>query len=69
MYLQTGDIIAASIAILGALIVMGLAIKENISLNSENSWLRKRNKELKKQLDNLAPLPWSVIKSDKKSVN
>jgi hypothetical protein len=69
MYLGTGDIIATIIALLGALTVMGLAIKQNISLNSENAWLRKRNKELKKQLDSLAPLPWSVIKSDKKAVN
>jgi hypothetical protein len=69
MYLGTGDIIATIIALLGALTVMGLAIKQNISLNSENAWLRRRNKELKKQLDNLAPLPWSVIKSNKESVN
>jgi uncharacterized membrane-anchored protein len=69
MYLGTGDIIATIIALLGALTVLGYAIKENISLNSENSWLRKRNKELKKQLDSLAPLPWSVIKSDKEVAN
>jgi hypothetical protein len=31
MYLGTGDIIATIIALLGALTVMGLAIKENIS--------------------------------------
>ena len=69
MYLGTGDIIATIIALLGALTVMGLAIKQNISLNSENAWLRKRNKELKKQLDDLAPLPWSAIKPSKESVN
>ena len=69
MYLGTGDIIATLIAIVGALTVMGLAIKQNISLNSENAWLRNRNKQLKKQLDDLAPLPWSVIKPIKKSVN
>ena len=50
MYLGTGDIIATLIAIVGALTVMGLAIKQNISLNSENAWLRKRNQELKKQV-------------------
>jgi len=69
MYLGTGDIIATLIAIVGALTVMGLAIKQNISLNSENAWLRNRNKQLKKQLDDLAPLPWSVIKPNKESVN
>ena len=68
MYLGTGDIIATLIAIVGALTVMGLAIKQNISLNSENTWLRKRNKELKKQIDSLAPLPWSVVKPSKESV-
>jgi hypothetical protein len=69
MYLGTGDIIATLIAIMGALTVMGLAIKQNISLNSENTWLRNRNKQLKKQLDDLAPLPWSTLKSNKESVN
>jgi hypothetical protein len=69
MYLGTGDIIATLIAIVGALTVMGLAIKQNISLNSENTWLRNRNKQLKKQLDDLAPLPWSTLKSNKESVN
>lgn len=48
MYLGTGDIIATIIALLGALTVMGLAIKQNIALNGENAWLRKRNQELKK---------------------
>jgi hypothetical protein len=69
MYLGTGDIIATLIAIVGALTVMGLAIKQNISLNSENTWLRNRNKQLKKQLDDLAPLPWSTLKSNEESVN
>ena len=68
MYLGTGDIIATIIALLGALTVMGLAIKQNISLNGENAWLRTRNKQLKKQIDDLAPLPWSVVKPSKESV-
>jgi uncharacterized protein YxeA len=50
MYLGTGDIIATIIALLSALTVMGLAIKENIRLNSENAWLRTRNSQLKKKL-------------------
>ena len=68
MYLGTGDIIATIIALLGALTVMGLAIKQNIALNGENAWLRTRNKQLKKQIDDLAPLPWSVVKPSKESV-
>jgi hypothetical protein len=48
MYLGTGDIIATIIALFGALTVMGLSIKENIRLNSENAWLRNRNSQLKK---------------------
>ena len=60
MYLGTGDIIAISIALFSALIALGLAIKENIRLNSENSWLRNRNRQLKQQLDNSAPLPWKA---------
>jgi uncharacterized protein YxeA len=51
MYLGTGDIIATIIALLGALIVMGLAIKENIRLNGENAWLRQRVRQLNKQVE------------------
>ena len=68
MYLGTGDIIAILIAIVSALTVMGAAIKLNMEINKENAWLRKRNKELKKQIDSLAPLPWSVVKPSKESV-
>lgn len=60
MYLATTEIIGIIIALLGALTVMGLAIKENIRLNSENAWLRNRNKQLKQQLENSAPLPWKA---------
>ena len=60
MYLGTGDIIAISIALLSALIALGLAIKENIRLNSENAWLRNRNRQLKQELSNSAPLPWKA---------
>jgi hypothetical protein len=51
MYLGTGDIIATIIALLGALTVMGLAIKQNISLNGENAWLRQRVRQLNKQVE------------------
>jgi len=51
MYLGTGDIIATIIALLGALTVMGLAIKENIKLNGENAWLRQRVRQLNKQVE------------------
>ena len=45
--LDTGTIIATIIALGSALLVMGLAIKENIRLNDENAWLRQRNQQLK----------------------
>jgi hypothetical protein len=51
MYLTTGDIIATIIALLGALTVVGLAIKENIRLNGENAWLRHRNRQLNKVVE------------------
>jgi hypothetical protein len=51
MYLGTGDIIATIIALLGALTVIGLAIKENIKLNGENAWLRQRVRQLNKQVE------------------
>jgi len=51
MYLGTGDIIATIIALLSALTVLGLAIKENIKLNSENAWLRHRVRQLNKQVE------------------
>jgi uncharacterized protein YxeA len=51
MYLGTGDIIATIIALLGALTVMGLAIKENIALNGQNAYLRQRVRQLNKQVE------------------
>jgi len=51
MYLGTGDIIATIIALLGALTVMGLAIKENIKLNGQNAYLRQRVRQLNKQVE------------------
>ena len=51
MYLGTGDIIATIIALLGALTVLGLAIKENIRLNGENAWLRQRVRQLNKVVE------------------
>jgi len=51
MYLGTGDIIATIIALLGALTVMGLAIKQNISLNGQNAYLRQRVRQLNKQVE------------------
>ena len=51
MYLGTGDIIATIIALLGALTVLGLSIKENIRLNGENAWLRQRVRQLNKVVE------------------
>jgi hypothetical protein len=51
MYLGTGDIIALLIALLSALIVLGLSIKEHARLTKENSRLRFRIRELNKQVE------------------
>jgi hypothetical protein len=49
--LDTGTIIGTIIALLSALTVMGLAIKENIELTKENKRLRMRVRELNKQVE------------------
>jgi len=51
MYLGTGDIIATIIALLGALTVMGLAIKDNARLVRESNYLRQRVRQLNKQVE------------------
>jgi hypothetical protein len=51
MYLTTGDIIATIIALSSALIVLGLAIKDNARLSKENTRLRFRVRDLNKQVE------------------
>ena len=52
MYLATGEIIGIIIALISALIVLALAMKDNPRLNKYNTYLRKRNLELTKKLEN-----------------
>lgn len=44
------DLIAVIIAIIAPLIVMFIAIKQNVQLQKENAWLRERVVNLRKQL-------------------
>jgi hypothetical protein len=58
MYLATGEIIGIIIALTSALIVLALAIKDNARLNKYNIYLRKRNLELTKKLENSVERPF-----------
>jgi hypothetical protein len=57
MYLATGEIIGIIIALISALIVLALAMKDNARLNKYNTYLRKRNLELTKKLENSVERP------------
>jgi hypothetical protein len=58
MYLATGEIIGIIIALTSALIVLALAMKDNARLNKYNTYLRKRNLELTKKLENSVERPF-----------
>lgn len=58
MYLATGEIIGIIIALISALIVLALAMKDNARLNKYNTYLRKRNLELLKKLENSVERPF-----------
>jgi hypothetical protein len=58
MYLATGEIIGIIIALVSALTVLGLAIKDNARLNKQNLYLLKRNRELNKRLENSVERPF-----------
>ena len=58
MYLATGEIIGIIIALISALIVLALAMKDNARLNKYNTYLRKRNLELTKKLENSVQRPF-----------
>jgi hypothetical protein len=58
MYLATGEIIGIIIALISALIVLALAMKDNARLNKYNTYLRKRNLELTKKLENSVERPF-----------
>ena len=46
------------IALVSALIVLGLAIRQNMALIEENTWLRKRNRELQKEITTMVKVPF-----------
>lgn len=58
MYLTTGEIIGVIIALSSALTVLVLAVKDNARLNKYNTYLRKRNLELLKKLENSVERPF-----------
>jgi hypothetical protein len=58
MYLGTGEIAGIIIALLSALIVLALAMRDNARLNKYNAYLRKRNLELLKKLENSVERPF-----------
>ncbi len=58
MYLATGEIIGIIIALISALIVLAVAMKDNVRLNKYNAYLRKRNLELTKKLENSVERPF-----------
>ncbi len=58
MYLGTGEIAGIIIALLSALIVLALAMRDNARLNRYNAYLRKRNLELLKKLENSVERPF-----------
>lgn len=58
MCLATGEIIGIIIALISALIVLALAMKDNARLNKYNTYLRKRNLELTKKLENSVERPF-----------
>lgn len=58
MCLTTGEIIGIIIALISALIVLALAMKDNARLNKYNTYLRKRNLELTKKLENSVERPF-----------
>lgn len=58
MYLTTGELIGIIIALGSALTVLGLAVKDNARLNKYNTYLRKRNLELTKRLENSVERPF-----------
>jgi len=58
MYLGTGDIIGVTIALISALGVLAYAVMQNTKLHRHNMYLRKRNLELAKRLENSVERPF-----------
>lgn len=58
MYLGTGDMVAIILALVSAMAVIGFAIRLNNRLNIQNMYLRKRNMELMKRMENMVERPF-----------
>ncbi len=58
MYLGTWDMVAIMLALVSAMAVIGFAIRLNNRLNTQNMYLRKRNMELTKRMENMVERPF-----------
>ena len=58
MYLGTWDMVAIMLALVSAMAVIGFAIRVNTRLNTQNMYLRKRNMELTKRMENMVERPF-----------
>lgn len=58
MYLGTYDILGIAIALISALGVLAYAIAQNTKLHRHNMYLRRRNLELAKRLENSVERPF-----------
>ena len=58
MYLGTWDMVAIMLALVSAMAVIGFAIRVNTRLNTQNMYLRKRNMELTKRMENMVDRPF-----------
>lgn len=58
MYLGTWDMVAIMLALVSAMAVIGFAVRLNNRLNTQNMYLRKRNMELTKRMENMVERPF-----------
>lgn len=58
MYLGTWDMVAIMLALVSAMAVIGFAVRLNNRLNTQNMYLRKRNLELTKRMENMVERPF-----------
>jgi len=58
VYLGTWDMVAIMLALVSAMAVIGFAIRVNTRLNTQNMYLRKRNMELTKRMENMVERPF-----------
>jgi len=58
VYLGTWDMVAIMLALVSAMAVIGFAVRLNNRLNTQNMYLRKRNMELTKRMENMVERPF-----------